>query len=272
MTKTIKILAAFTVLLIAGCGDGSNSVFNEVEPAFAPALPATEVNNAAPDGPLPPPDAFRLLEQATFGPKLDDITEAGRLGPETWINQQMQKPATYLSAGIQQGDRNRWNEFVNAWWRNSVQAEDQLRQRVAFALSQIFVVSSLDGLGDEQEGLANYYDLLLKYSFGNYRDLLEEITLNPIMGEYLSMKGNRRPDPEQNIQPDENYARELLQLFSIGLVQLNDDGTPKLDESGQTIPTYDQTNIEGFAHLFTGWHFANADDFRWPSVRTTYHP
>ena len=265
MTKTIKILAAFTVLLIAGCGDGSNSVFNEVEPAFAPALPATEVNNAAPDGPLPPPDAFRLLEQATFGPKLDDIGEAGRVGPETWINQQMQKPATYLSAGIQQGDRNRWNEFVNAWWRNSVQAEDQLRQRVAFALSQIFVVSSLDGLGDEQEGLANYYDVLLKYSFGNYRDLLEEITLNPIMGEYLSMKGNRRPDPEQNIQPDENYARELLQLFSIGLVQLNDDGTPKLDESGQTIPTYDQTNIEGFAHLFTGWHFANADDFRWPS-------
>ena len=138
---------------------------------------------------MAPPDAFRLLEQATFGPKLDDISEAGRLGPENWINQQMQKPATYLSAAIQQGDRNRWNEFVNAWWRNSVQAEDQLRQRVAFALSQIFVVSSLDGLGDEQEGLANYYDLLLKYSFGNYRDLLEEITLNPIMGEYLSMKG-----------------------------------------------------------------------------------
>ena len=265
MTKTIKILTAFTVLLTAGCGEGTSNVFDEVGPAFAPALPATEVNNAAADGPMSPPDAFRLLEQATFGPQLDDITEAGRLGPETWINQEMQKPATYLSRSLQQGDSNRWNEYVNAWWRNSVQAEDQLRQRVAFALSQIFVVSSLDGLGDEQEGLANYYDLLLKYSFGNYRDLLEEITLNPIMGEYLSMKGNRRPDPEKNIQPDENYARELLQLFSIGLVQLNDDGTPKLDESGQTIPTYDQATIEGFAHLFTGWHFANADDFRWPS-------
>ena len=265
MTKTIKILTAFTVLLTAGCGEGTSSVFDEVGPAFAPALPATEVNNAATDGPMSPPDAFRLLEQATFGPQLDDITEAGRLGPETWINQEMQKPATYLSTSLQKGDKNRWNEYVNAWWRNSVQAEDQLRQRVAFALSQIFVVSSLDGLGDEQEGLANYYDILLKYSFGNYRDLLEEITLNPIMGEYLSMKGNRRPDREKNIQPDENYARELLQLFSIGLVQLNDDGTPKLDESGQTIPTYDQTNIEGFAHLFTGWHFANADDFRWPS-------
>ena len=265
MTKTIKILTAFTVLLTAGCGEGTSSVFDEVGPAFAPALPATEVNNAATDGPMSPPDAFRLLEQATFGPQLDDITEAGRLGPETWINQEMQKPATYLSTSLQKGDKNRWNEYVNAWWRNSVQAEDQLRQRVAFALSQIFVVSSLDGLGDEQEGLANYYDILLKYSFGNYRDLLEEITLNPIMGEYLSMKGNRRPDHEKNIQPDENYARELLQLFSIGLVQLNDDGTPKLDESGQTIPTYDQTNIEGFAHLFTGWHFANADDFRWPS-------
>ena len=190
MTKTIKILTAFTVLLTAGCGEGTSNVFDEVGPAFAPALPATEVNNAATDGPMSPPDAFRLLEQATFGPQLDDITEAGRLGPETWINQEMQKPATYLSRSLQQGDSNRWNEYVNAWWRNSVQAEDQLRQRVAFALSQIFVVSSLDGLGDEQEGLANYYDLLLKYSFGNYRDLLEEITLNPIMGEYLSMKGN----------------------------------------------------------------------------------
>ena len=157
MTKTIKILTAFTVLLTAGCGEGTSSVFDEVGPAFAPALPATEVNNAATDGPMSPPDAFRLLEQATFGPKLDDITEAGRLGPEAWINQQMQMPATYLSAGLHQGDSSRWNEYVNAWWRNSVLAEDQLRQRVAFALSQIFVVSSLDGLGDEQEGLANYY-------------------------------------------------------------------------------------------------------------------
>ena len=112
MTKTIKILTAFTILLIAGCGDGNNSVFNEVDPAIAPALPATEVSNAAPDGPLAPSDAFRLLEQATFGPKLDDITEAGRLGPEAWINQQMQMPATYLSAGLHQGDSSRWNEYV----------------------------------------------------------------------------------------------------------------------------------------------------------------
>ena len=203
MTRTIKYLAASTVLLIAGCGEGT-SAYNLAGPAFAPALPATEVNNAAPDGPLSPPDAFRLLEQATFGPQLDDITEAGRLGPESWINQEMQKPATYLLAGWQQGNSNRWNEYVNTWWRHAIQADDQLRQRVAFALSQILVVSSVDGLDDEQAGLANYYDLLLKHSFGNYRDLLEDVTLNPIMGEYLSMKGNRRPDAEKNIQPDEN--------------------------------------------------------------------
>jgi len=256
-------LAAFSVSLLAGCGGGTSS-YDVTGPAFAPALPATEVNNAAPDGQLAPPDAYRLLEQGTFGPQLDDITEAGRVGPETWINNEIQKPATYLLPGLQQGNSDRWNQYVNVWWRHTIQADDQLRQRVAFALSQIFVVSSRDGLGDEQPGLANYYDILLKHSFGNYRNLLEEITLNPIMGEYLSMKGNRRPDNEKNIQPDENYARELLQLFSIGLEKLNDDGTPRLDESGFPIPTYDQNTIEGFAHVFTGWHFANAEDFRWP--------
>jgi len=271
MTKTIKTLTAASVLLLAGCGGGTSTV-DVVGPAFAPALPATEVNNAAPDGPMSPPDAFRLLEQATFGPQMDDILETGRLGPESWINREMQKPATYLLPGLQRANSDRWNEYVNVWWRHAVQADDQLRQRVAFALSQIFVVSSLDGLNDEQPGLANYYDILLKHSFGNYRDLLEEITLNPIMGEYLSMKGNRRPDDEQNIQPDENYARELLQLFSIGLVKLNEDGTPKLDDSGAPIPTYDQSIIEGFAHLFTGWHFANADDFRWPRNKDYLSP
>lgn len=242
------------------------------EPAAAPALPATEVANAAPDGPLQPVDAYRLLEQASFGPQLDDIQRAAAEGPETWLNRQMQLPATFLSDGLRKADSSRWNEYVNVWWRQVIQAEDQLRQRVAFALSQILVVSAHGGLSQEQLGLANYYDILLRHAFGNYRDLLQEVTLNPVMGEYLSMKGNRRPDVTENIRPDENFARELLQLFTLGQVLLNDDGTPVLDVEGVALPVYDQTVIENFARVFTGWHFANADDFRWPKNKDYLSP
>lgn len=259
------------VLSSCGGGSGSTALFNQ-QPAIAPALPATEVANAAPDGPLSPGDAYRLVEQGTFGPQLDDIALAGKEGPESWINRQMQMPATFLSDGLRRADSSRWNEYVNVWWRHAIQADDQLRQRVAFALSQILVVSAHDGLSQQQVGLAGYYDILLRHSFGNYRDLLKEVTLNPVMGEYLSIKGNRKPDDAENIQPDENYARELLQLFSVGQVLLNQDGSPQLDDGGVPLPAYNQTTIENFARIFTGWHFANAEDFKWPKNKDYLSP
>ncbi len=272
-TTTRSWLLACSVWVLSSCGDGGgNTALFSQQPAIAPALPATEVANAAPDGPLSPEEAFRLVEQATFGPQLDDIALAGKDGPESWINGQMQMPATFLSDGLGRADSSRWNEYVNVWWRHAIQADDQLRQRVAFALSQILVVSAHDGLSQQQFGLAGYYDILLRNAFGNYRDLLSEITLNPVMGEYLSMKGNRKPDEQENIQPDENYARELLQLFSIGQVLLNEDGTPKLDDEGVPLPAYNQTTIENFARVFTGWHFANADDFKWPKNKDYLSP
>lgn len=267
------MLIAGAVSTVTGCGGGStaSALFSQ-EPAVAPALPATEVANAVVDGPLTPEEAFRLVEQSTFGPQLDDIDFASREGPEAWINRQMQMPATFLADGLSRADSSRWNEYVNVWWRHAIQADDQLRQRVAFALSQILVVSAHDGLGKEQFGLANYYDILLRHAFGNYQDLLHEVTLNPVMGEYLSIKGNRKPEPAENIQPDENYARELLQLFSIGQVMLNDDGTPMLDSDGVPLPAYDQTTIENFARVFTGWHFANAENFLWPKNKDYLSP
>lgn len=272
-TTTRSWLLACSVWVLSSCGDGGgNTALFSQQPAIAPALPATEVANAAPDGPLSPEEAFRLVEQATFGPQLDDIALAGKDGPESWINGQMQLPATFLSDGLGRADSSRWNEYVNVWWRHAIQADDQLRQRVAFALSQILVVSAHDGLSQQQFGLAGYYDILLRNAFGNYRNLLSEITLNPVMGEYLSMKGNRKPDEQENIQPDENYARELLQLFSIGQVLLNEDGTPKLDDEGVPLPAYNQTTIENFARVFTGWHFANADDFKWPKNKDYLSP
>lgn len=142
---------------------------------------------------------------------------------------------------------------------------DQLRQRVAFALSEIFVVSDRNGtLYGQPYALAGYYDVLVRNAFGNYRQLLEEVTLHPAMGIYLSTLGNQKPNPELNIRPDENYAREVLQLFSVGLVVLNQDGTPRLDIFGRTMPTYDQFTVRGFAHVFTGWTFDGCEPGSFP--------
>ncbi len=272
--KTGTLRLAGLLWVLTGCGGGSDGAvaLKSYEPASAPALPATEVVNAAPDSPLSATDAYRLLAQSTFGPQLEDIQLATGKGPELWINQQMQLPAVYLSDGLRKANSDRWNEYVNVWWRQTIQAEDQLRQRVAFALSQILVVSAQNGLSEEQFGLANYYDILLRNAFGNYRDLLGEVTRSPVMGEYLSMKGNRKSDTTENIQPDENYAREILQLFSIGQVLLNENGTPKLDDDGVPLPTYNQTTIENFARVFTGWHFANAENFLWPENKDYLSP
>jgi uncharacterized protein (DUF1800 family) len=130
---------------------------------------------------------------------------------------------------------------------------DQLRQRVAFALSQIFVVSSVEIY--EAYGLAAYQNVLLSDALGNYRTLLQDVSLSPVMGHYLDMVNNDKPNPVNGTTPNENYAREVLQLFSIGLYELNADGTQQLDSSGAPIPTYTQDTIEGFSAVFTGWTY-----------------
>lgn len=225
--------------------------------------------------PSPPPvsqaEAFRLLNQATFGATESEAERVRALGVEVWIDQQIAEPASLqlphllevtsnnpLLGFRYQGDR------VDVWFRNSVNGPDQLRQRVAFALSQIMVVSQQGVLVIAPWALADYYDTLAEHAFGNFRELMEAVTLHPAMGTYLSMRGNRRPDPERNIRPDENYARELMQLFTIGLVELEPDGTVRTDSSGQPMPTYDQAVVEGFAHVFTGWNLAGLANFETP--------
>ncbi len=215
--------------------------------------------------------AHRFLQRSTFGPTLDAVDKLTQQTPVEWITEQMQLPPTYMAERLQQ-ENFRWAQYVNVWWKTAIEADDQLRQRVAFALSEIFVISAKDGLGDEQDAVAKYYDILVDHAFGNFRDLMEAVTLSPIMGEYLSMKGNRKPDPELNVRPDENYARELLQLFTIGLVKLNTDGSVQLDENGLPLATYDQNVIEAFAHVFTGWHFSGIADFRWPLTKDYITP
>src|SRR5205085_9969512 len=124
------------------------------------------------------------------------------------------------------------------------------------ALSEITVVSANgSGMYEYPEAMATYWDLLAQDAFGNFRQLLEDVTLNPAMGDYLDMVHNDKPDPRRNTEPNENYAREVMQLFTLGLYKLNPDGSQQLDSNGQPIPTYDQDTVEGYAHVFTGWYW-----------------
>ncbi|MCY2959100.1 MAG: DUF1800 domain-containing protein [Planctomycetota bacterium] len=213
-------------------------------------------------------DASRFLTQATFGPRRSDIALLNANGFTGWIEWQKILPISLQRPGLEAldvtGDVYQQHR-VYSWWRNAVVGPDQLRQRMAFALSQIFVVSDVAGsLGNDPIGMAEYYDILTRNALGNYRELLEQVTLSPVMGRYLSMLGNEKADPVHNIRPDENYAREVMQLFTIGLYELNPDGTRQLDGSGDPIPTYDQADIENFARVFTGWTYADADSWHWP--------
>ena len=218
-------------------------------------------------------DANRFLNQATFGATREEVLALIRLNNERltsyelWIDEQISATVTdnYLSATINGYPQFNYvrngDTFVDQWFTNTLEAPDQLRQRVAWSLSQIFVVSSRGSLLFRRPfGVADYYDLLVRNSFGNYRDLLEKITLHPAMGQYLSMAGNRKENSNGNISPDENFAREVMQLFSIGLVQLNLDGSPVLDANGNRIDTYTTETIEGFARVFTGWNYQCEQD------------
>jgi uncharacterized protein (DUF1800 family) len=213
-------------------------------------------------------DAARFLTQATFGPRRDEIDALTGGDLHAWIDAQIALPNTSHRArtleelvytpitGNTPPNRPLPLHRQQAWFYNVLQAPDQLRQRVAFALSELFVVSDSTLAGDlYAEGLANYYDLLGTGAFGSFRTLLEQVSLSPIMGAYLSHLRNAKADPATGTHPDENYAREVMQLFTIGLVHLQPDGTLKLDAQGQPIPTYDINTITETAKVFTGWGF-----------------
>ncbi len=224
---------------------------------------------------LPEPTAARFLTQASFGPQAESIAELSALpgGIRSWIEQQFTLPVNLQLPAVKsltakmckmptRADTSFPSSHHQIWWEGVIEGQDQLRQRMAFALSQILVVSDHSpGVNRMQFGLSSYYDVLLRHAFGNYRDLLEEVTLHPVMGVYLSMVRNEKADPERNIRPDENYAREVMQLFSLGVYLLNPDGSLQLDNNGDPIPTYTQEDIEQFAKVFTGWNYAGLD--RW---------
>ena len=195
--------------------------------------------------------ASHFLDQAAFGPDAATLDHVETVGLENYLKEQFAAPISPYPDPATTGFG--INQVQARFFTNAVHGQDQLRQRVAFALSQIFVVSAIEENTPTQ--LVPYLGILQNDAFANFRTLMQDVTLGPTMGEYLDMRNNDKADPATDTRANENYARELMQLFTIGLSQLNLDGTLQLDANGNPIPTYDQTTIQNFAKVYTGWTY-----------------
>jgi len=205
--------------------------------------------------------AGRFLDQATWGPTADSISSLQGMGIAAWLNYQFglnnsdlpDQPVLNAAGRINADLR----PVQEAFFVNAVTGEDQLRQRVAFALSQIWVVSAVAGVPDAY-AYPPYWRIFRDNAFGNYRDIIKAVTLSPAMGRYLNMANNNKGNAARGTAANENYARELMQLFTLGLAQLNSDGTPVLDSAGNAVPTYDQAAVTNLARALTGWTYPTA--------------
>jgi len=211
--------------------------------------------------------ASRFLGQATFGPKMADIDALTASGYDTWLNSQFSKPQTlhltpvtaYLNTLAPDAQRGQ-TAFQWSLWKNFSSGDDALRQRMAFALSEIFVISLNSSIAfSYPRGPAHYLDSLGTHAFGNYRSLLDAVTYSPMMGLYLTHLRNQKENLTTGTVPDENYAREVMQLMSIGLHELNLDGTRKLDPVGKPIETYSNADVSGMGKIMTGLSWAGPD-------------
>lgn len=277
----LSALALVTVLSLAGCGGGGGggdaTASNPGSSGTTPP-PTSATGGSAPARPAPedrpqPTDAARLLTQATFGIKsVGEIESVRTDGYERWLWTQFNTAAAlhtrYLDAqkGREKNRKATEEMSYEAVWQQWLTGADQLRARTAFALGQILVISNI-APDIRPYAMSSYMDLLNRNAFGNYRTLLREVTLHPAMGYYLNMIESEKDDEARGIHPNENYAREVLQLFSIGLVQLNIDGTPKVGTDGKPLATYGEAQVKGFAKAFSGWTFASQN----PSQPDSFH-
>lgn len=204
-------------------------------------------------------DASRFLAQCTFGADFSTIQMLAAMGYEAWLEEQFSLPeVSYLQESIDQSKSQYgfgYRLFGSTWTTLNLTTPDILRQRMSFNLSQIMVLSGNTMMifqRTDAHPLSAYYDMLQSHSFGNYYNLLYDVSLSPQMGHFLSHYNNPKADPANNIHPDENFAREIMQLFSIGLWQLNKDGSRRRDAQGQLIPSYDNQDIKEMAEVFTG--------------------
>jgi uncharacterized protein (DUF1800 family) len=232
-------------------------------PAPAPAPTPSPAPSPAPaPAPVPGPGqgtanlaAARFLEQATFGPNAATVARVRSLGPDAWLTEQFGLAETAVATPSDGSTSTVAAQMLN----RLTDAPDQLRQRVAYALAQVLVISANKNIYAEE--IAPHLRTLSKHAFGNYRSLLEEVARSPQMGKYLDLANSNRP--LGGSAANENFARELLQLFTIGLVRLNADGTPQLDLSGRPLPTYDQSTIQQVALALTGWTYVGTGTNNW---------
>jgi uncharacterized protein (DUF1800 family) len=253
------------IALLAACGGGggggSSDAGGVTPPPVVVEKPATR-NEAA-----------RFLAQATFGPVDADIDRLMSIGYAAWIDEQFATPRPgshrahweAADAAIKAADPNGeagQSQVFETFWKQALTGQDQLRQRMAYALSQIFVISMVDStVGDNERAVAAWLDMLADQGLGSYRELLESVSRHPMMGVYLSHLRNQKADTRSGRVPDENYAREIMQLFSVGLVELNEDGSARTGTGGAAIESYTPADITGLAKVFTGWSWACPD---WP--------
>lgn len=239
-------------ILLSACGSGGSDSSSTAAPPPAVNDKPTSVQ------------AARILSQATYGTTATEIDRLVSLGYSAWLEDQFNKPQTLhraymdrISSTLPAGTAVSQNNFFETYWQQAAGGDDQVRQRMAFALSQIYVVSLVDGtVSNYPRGVASYYDMLSTHAFGNFRNLLQEVTLHPMMGLYLTSLRNEKESGSRI--PDQNYAREVMQLLTIGLYELNQDGSNKL-ANGKPIDTYSDSDIVGLSRVFTGWSWAGPD-------------
>ena len=280
-----RLLAIALLSLLSACGGGGGdsqpASIQKPEASTPPASAVPPAGTATPGDSVPPPplttpssaktvsftrqEASRFLGRATFGPNMAAIDALTASNSDAWFKAQFSKPQTLhrkyidsmLAAEAAGGEKTRYPQFYESFWQQGIRGEDQLRQRMAFALSEIFVISiQNEELVARPRGVASYYDMLGQHAFGNFRDLLEGVALHPMMGLYLSHLHNQKETATRT--PDENFAREVMQLFTIGLYQLNADGSLKLS-GGKPIDTYSHDDVAGLAKVMTGWGWAGPD-------------
>jgi uncharacterized protein (DUF1800 family) len=259
-----RVAGLALVIALCACGGAGDSGANggidpraDTEPA-PPELSAVTV------------DAVRFLTQATFGPSDAELSRVLSIGQSAWIDEQIAKPpdshrAEWDATAAETTDpTNAARAVLDSFYRQALAGDGQLRQRVAFALSEIFVISMAGGsVAANPRGVAGYLDTLARGAFGNFRDLLQDVSLHPMMGVYLSHLHNQKENAATGRAPDENYAREVMQLFTIGLHRLHPDGSVQT-EDGKPLETYTADDISGLAKVFTGWSWfgTNTSDAR----------
>ncbi len=249
-------LALLAFLAACGGGSGGSADGGTAGGGSTPTGPTT----AGPT--MSATDASRFLTQATYGPTSAEITRLSSMTYSAWLDEQFAKPQSlhrdYMNTAAADlaanGGTISPTNFFDSYWTQAISGDDQLRQRAAFALSQLFVVSfTNDTLRTQPRGVASYYDMLGANAFGNFRDLLEAVALHPMMGIYLSHLKNQKEDPTIGRVPDLNFAREITQLFTIGQYKLNADGSVVTGSDGKPVVAYVPSDLDGLSQVFTGW-------------------